>query len=49
MCENIQKKKRGAKQRYNDPIHEAWRLISRDRYEKNKIKRLNGEIEQCRQ
>jgi len=31
-------KKRGAKIKYNDDIHRAWRLSSRDRYNKMKIK-----------
>jgi len=47
MAEIIIKKKRGAKQKYNDPIHEAWRLISQDRYYKNKLKKEKGELEQC--
>jgi len=40
-------KKRGPKIKYDDPIHEAWRLISKDRYEKNKIRKINGETEKC--
>lgn len=45
MTEPMIKKKRGAKQKYNDPIHEAWRLTSQDRYYKNKLKKNNGVIE----
>jgi hypothetical protein len=33
-------KKRGAKIKYDDPIHEAWRLSSRDRYIKMKTKKV---------
>ena len=39
--------KRGVKIKYNDPIHEAWRLIAKDRYEKNKVKRTNGDALKC--
>ena len=31
-----EKGKRGAKIKYNDSIHEAWRISSRDRYLKRK-------------
>jgi hypothetical protein len=43
MSVDVVKKKRGPKQRFDDPIHEAWRLISRDRYYKRKLK-VNGEV-----
>ena len=36
--QEIEKNKRGAKIKYNDPIHEAWRISSHDRYLKMKTK-----------
>lgn len=36
----LDKNKRGAKIKYNDPIHEAWRLSSRDSYIKRKTKKV---------
>jgi hypothetical protein len=42
-CHPEPEHKRGVKIKYNDPVHEAWRISSRDSYMKRKAKNVGVE------